>query len=107
MEADSLNFATFENYTVLAIGYLLITLPISWLTRRWNGRCIMQIKIRDLHKSYQGMKALDGLNLDIDDVRSLAIFGPSGGGKTTLLRVLGGWRSLTAGRSSSMASDAL
>ncbi|MDD2579501.1 MAG: amino acid ABC transporter permease [Clostridia bacterium] len=34
MEADSLNFATFENYTVLAIGYLLITLPISWLTRR-------------------------------------------------------------------------
>jgi len=50
----------------------------------------MQIKIRDLHKSYQGMKALDGLNLDIDDVRSLAIIGPSGGGKTTLLRVLGG-----------------
>ncbi len=34
MEADSLNFATFENYTVLAIGYLLITLPISWLTRQ-------------------------------------------------------------------------
>ncbi|NCC48572.1 MAG: amino acid ABC transporter ATP-binding protein [Clostridia bacterium] len=50
----------------------------------------MQIKIRDLHKSYQGMKALDGLNLNIDDVRSLAIIGPSGGGKTTLLRVLGG-----------------
>lgn len=34
MEADSLNFATFENYTVLAIGYLMITLPISWLTRQ-------------------------------------------------------------------------
>lgn len=50
----------------------------------------MQIKIRDLHKSYQGMKALDGLNLEINDVRSLAIIGPSGGGKTTLLRILGG-----------------
>jgi polar amino acid transport system permease protein len=33
-EADSLNFATFENYLLLAFGYLLITLPISWLTKR-------------------------------------------------------------------------
>lgn len=34
MEADSLNFATFENYFLLAVGYMLITLPISWLTKR-------------------------------------------------------------------------
>ncbi|MDW7656931.1 MAG: amino acid ABC transporter permease [Bacillota bacterium] len=34
MEADSLNFATFENYILLAAGYMLITLPISWLTKR-------------------------------------------------------------------------
>lgn len=34
MEADSLNFATFENYFLLAAGYMLITLPISWLTKR-------------------------------------------------------------------------
>jgi len=33
-EADSLNFATFENYLLLAVGYLLITLPISLLTKR-------------------------------------------------------------------------
>ncbi|HAL74686.1 MAG TPA: amino acid ABC transporter permease [Clostridiales bacterium] len=33
-EADSLNFATFENYFLLAVGYMLITLPISWLTKR-------------------------------------------------------------------------
>ena len=33
-EADSLNFATFENYLLLAGGYMLITLPISWLTKR-------------------------------------------------------------------------
>jgi polar amino acid transport system permease protein len=33
-EADSLNFATFENYLLLAAGYLLITLPISLLTKR-------------------------------------------------------------------------
>lgn len=34
MEADSINFATFENYILLATGYMLITLPIAWLTRR-------------------------------------------------------------------------
>ncbi|NLM78542.1 MAG: amino acid ABC transporter permease [Ruminococcaceae bacterium] len=34
MEADALNFATFENYMLLAVGYMLITLPISWLTKR-------------------------------------------------------------------------
>lgn len=33
-EVDSLNFATFENYLLLAFGYMLITLPISWLTKR-------------------------------------------------------------------------
>jgi polar amino acid transport system permease protein len=38
MEADSLNFATFENYFLLAAGYMLITLPISWLSRRLERR---------------------------------------------------------------------
>jgi len=50
----------------------------------------MQLDIRHLSKAYQGQKALDDLSLQLDDVRSLAIIGPSGGGKTTLLRVLGG-----------------
>ena len=50
----------------------------------------MQIEIKGLSKSYEQQKALDGLNLSIDSVRSLAVIGPSGGGKTTLLRILGG-----------------
>lgn len=50
----------------------------------------MQIDIQNLTKSYSGQKALDNLSLQLDDVRSLAIIGPSGGGKTTLLRILGG-----------------
>jgi polar amino acid transport system ATP-binding protein len=50
----------------------------------------MQIDIRDLSKTYNGQMALDNLSLSLDDVHSLAIIGPSGGGKTTLLRVLGG-----------------
>lgn len=50
----------------------------------------MQIEIQDLCKAYDGQRALDGLSLVIEDVRSLAVIGPSGGGKTTLLRILGG-----------------
>lgn len=50
----------------------------------------MQLEIRDLSKAYAGMKALDNLSLTVGPTGSLAIIGPSGGGKTTLLRILGG-----------------
>lgn len=40
---------------------------------------------------------LDGLNLDAD-ITTLAIIGPSGGGKSTLLRILGGLQSPSSGR---------
>lgn len=33
LEVDSITFTTFENYTLLAVGYLIITLPISQLSR--------------------------------------------------------------------------
>jgi len=50
----------------------------------------MKIDIIDLKKSYSGQNALDGLSLSVDGISSLAIIGPSGGGKTTLLRILAG-----------------
>jgi polar amino acid transport system ATP-binding protein len=50
----------------------------------------MQIEIENLTKRYNGQGALDRLSLSLDEVHSLAIIGPSGGGKTTLLRILGG-----------------
>jgi polar amino acid transport system ATP-binding protein len=50
----------------------------------------MQIKISGLRKTYGNLVALDDLSLELDDISSLAVIGPSGGGKTTLLRILGG-----------------
>ncbi len=48
------------------------------------------IKIRDLH-FYRGSRAIfDGVNIDIDRGKITAIMGPSGTGKTTLLRLIGG-----------------
>ena len=50
----------------------------------------MKLKIENLTKSFEGEVVLDHLNLEINDVHALAIVGASGGGKTTLLRILAG-----------------
>jgi polar amino acid transport system ATP-binding protein len=50
----------------------------------------MKIEINELTKSFGGQNALDGITLNVDNMSSLAIIGPSGGGKTTLLRILAG-----------------
>ncbi len=48
------------------------------------------IEIRDLH-FYRGERAIfDGVNIDIHEGKITAIMGPSGTGKTTLLKLIGG-----------------
>jgi phospholipid/cholesterol/gamma-HCH transport system ATP-binding protein len=48
------------------------------------------IKIRDLH-FYRGNRAIfDGVDIDIPQGKVTAIMGPSGTGKTTLLKLIGG-----------------
>ena len=46
------------------------------------------IQIRDLIKQYEGLRALDGVNLDVSEGDIKVIMGPSGCGKSTLLRCL-------------------
>ncbi len=48
------------------------------------------VKIRDLHFSRGDRMIFDGVNLDIPRGKVTAIMGPSGTGKTTLLRLIGG-----------------
>lgn len=50
----------------------------------------MKLEATSLVKTYGKTRALDGLSLAIRDSRVLVLIGPSGGGKSTLLRVLGG-----------------
>lgn len=50
----------------------------------------MEIKIENLYKSFGEQVVLNGLNLDKKDIHSIVIIGPSGGGKSTLLRILAG-----------------
>ena len=48
------------------------------------------VKIRDLRFSRGSRPIFDGVNLDIERGKVTAIMGPSGTGKTTLLRLIGG-----------------
>jgi phospholipid/cholesterol/gamma-HCH transport system ATP-binding protein len=44
------------------------------------------IQIRSLHKSFKGQKVFDGLNLDIPQGKVTVIIGPSGTGKSVLMK---------------------
>lgn len=46
------------------------------------------IKISNLHKSFNGVEVLKGINLDIRKGEVVAVIGPSGTGKSTLLRCM-------------------
>jgi polar amino acid transport system ATP-binding protein len=50
----------------------------------------MKLEVSGLTKRYGTTAALDGLSLAVAEARVLVLIGPSGGGKSTLLRVLGG-----------------
>ena len=50
----------------------------------------MKLDVHELVKCYGATRALDGLTLPVASARVLVLIGPSGGGKSTLLRVLGG-----------------
>tara|TARA_S200000501_G_scaffold325053_1_gene322687 strand:+ start:788 stop:1459 length:672 start_codon:yes stop_codon:yes gene_type:complete len=43
----------------------------------------------NINKTYDGLKVLKGINLEIRSAEIVAIVGPSGAGKTTLLQIIG------------------
>ncbi len=50
----------------------------------------MSIEVKDLSKSFDGKRVLSGLSFTLPETGVVEIYGPSGGGKTTLLRLLMG-----------------
>jgi len=56
------------------------------------------IELREVRKTYDGVAALDGLSCSFHDGRITAVIGPSGAGKTTMLRLILGLTSPDAGQ---------
>lgn len=48
------------------------------------------LEIRDLHKSYEKLKAVDGVSLMVPEGKIVGLIGPNGSGKSTLLSVIAG-----------------
>ena len=50
----------------------------------------MQLSFSHLSKSYGRRPVLDDISIDLPDAKAIVVIGPSGGGKTTLLRTIAG-----------------
>lgn len=55
------------------------------------------VELRNIYKSYGGKLVLDGADLSIYPGDALAIIGPSGTGKSTILRIIAGLLAPDAG----------
>jgi ABC-2 type transport system ATP-binding protein len=55
------------------------------------------IEVRDLHKRYGSLAAVDGVTLDVRPGEFFGILGPNGAGKTTLLEIIEGLRAADSG----------
>ena len=59
------------------------------------------VEMKDVTRAYisgdHELKALDGVNLSLEEGKFIVVLGPSGAGKSTLLNLLGGLDSPTSG----------
>jgi len=65
------------------------------------------ILARSLFKSYDGINAVDGIDLDVDEGQIFGFLGPNGAGKSTVIKLLTTLIHPTSGKISVLKIDAL
>ena len=64
--------------------------PSSTFSRRPVTLGALSIELKNISKQFGGVRALSGINFTVNDGELVALLGPSGGGKTTALRLIAG-----------------
>jgi ABC-type branched-subunit amino acid transport system ATPase component len=63
-----------------------------------DGKAAPLLQARGIRKTYGGLEALSGVDLDLARGRITGLIGPNGAGKTTLLNVISGVEQATSGQ---------
>jgi ABC-2 type transport system ATP-binding protein len=63
------------------------------------------VVVRGLHKHYGATRAVDGLDLQVEQGEIFAVLGPNGAGKTTMVEILEGYRRRDSGEVSVLGVD--
>ena len=88
------HFQNFDAVGAYSAAFLLALIAIVALVvisvAASQGEQLMAIRVRNVTKRFGDFVALDNVSVDIEDGELTALLGPSGGGKSTLLRIIAG-----------------
>jgi ABC-2 type transport system ATP-binding protein len=65
----------------------------------------LAVRVRGLVKTYSGVRAVNGIDLDIHRGEIFALLGPNGAGKTTTVEILEGYRTRDSGEAAVLGYD--
>ena len=107
-------YQNFQQDQAYAIAFLLVLVSIACLVvvavlrpkHRRLRAAAMSIDINNVTKRFGDFVALDDVSVSIPTGQLTALLGPSGGGKSTLLRIIAGLDSADAGTISIEGTDA-
>lgn len=74
-------------------------------TAAYHGQGAPLLQLQGIRKSYDGLEAVSGVDLELAAGRVTGLIGPNGAGKTTLLNVISGVERPTAGRLQFLGED--
>ena len=102
---DPANYSHFlEIAAVTAALYLFMSVPLGHLRAAWRGAgeaamsdASLTVTLDNVSKRFGDRVILDGVNLSARAGETLALLGPSGGGKSTLLRCINGLTTFDGG----------